>query len=110
MRARATTTVTILRGDTTNAWADAVSDNTTPVASGIVAAIHEQSRRTYLPAEQAFRIIRTYTGRLPTECGLQKLDRIRDDRTGTIYLVTELHRPDNPAITLDLSVELSRTT
>lgn len=111
MRARATTTVSILRGDTTNTWGDTVSDNSgTPVASGVMAAIHEQSRRTYLPAEQAYRIIRTYTGRLPSGCGVQKLDRLRDERTSAIYLVTELRQPDNPAITLDIAVDLSRTT
>lgn len=110
MRARATTTVTILRGDTTNSYGDTVSDNTTPIASGVIAAIQEQNRRVYLPAEGATRIIRTYTGKLPPTTNVQKLDRLRDERTNVVYLINELHQADNPAISLDISVELSRTT
>lgn len=110
MRARATTTVSILRGSATNSYGDAVDDNTTVAASGVIAAIAESTRRAYLPAEGASRIIRTYTGTLPPVTDVRKLDRLRDETSGVIYLVTELHQAANPAIALDISVELSRTT
>jgi len=109
VRARATTTVTIVRGEDTNAYNDSVSSSAA-VHTGIIAAIAETSRRVFLPAEQAYRVIRTYAGTLPPNAPIQKLDRLRDERTGVTYLVTEIHQADNPAITLDISVELSRTT
>ena len=109
MRARATTTVTIRRGTETNAYNDTV-DSTAAVHTGVIAAIAEHSRRVYLPSEQASRVVRSYSARFPPTTDLRKLDRILDERTGAIYLVTEIHQPDSPAITLDVAAELSRTT
>ena len=89
MIATATTTVSILRGDETNDYGDTV-DSDTAIYTGIPAAIHEQNRRVFLPAEQAYRIVRFYTGRLPSNTDVVKNDRIKDERTGHVYLVVDL--------------------
>lgn len=109
MRARATTTVSILRGTETNAYNDTV-DTTAAIHTGVIAAIMERDRRVYLPAEQAVRVIRTYSARFPPNVDLQKLDRVKDERTGVIYLVTEIRQPASPALMLDVAADLSRTT
>lgn len=109
MIATATTTVSILRGDEVNGYGDVV-DSDTAIHTKIPASIHEQNRRVYLPAEQAYRIIRSYTGRLPSNSDVQKNDRLRDERTGAIYLVTDIADPVSPAFAPDRHVELSRTT
>lgn len=109
MIAAATTVVSILRGDETNEYGDVV-DSDTAVYAGIPASIVEQNRRVYLPAEQAYRIVRSYEGRLPSNTDVQKNDRIRDERTNVIYLVVNLADPVALAFTPDRHVELSRTT
>lgn len=110
MKTRANTLVTILRGTETNAFADEI-DSDVAAYTDVPAAILEAGRRVYLPAEGARRVVRGYTCRVGSGVDLRKDDRIRDQSTGQVYLVTELsdpqpiggHRPDRVAT-------LSRTT
>lgn len=109
MIATATTTVSILRGDETNEYGDVV-DSDTAIRTRVPASIHEQNRRVFLPAEQAYRIVRFSTARLPSNVDIRKNDRLRDERTGAVYLVTDLADAVSPAFAPDRHVELSRTT
>lgn len=109
MIARANTRVTILRGTSTNDYEDEVDDTTT-VEKNVLCALEETNRRVYLPAEQRITIVRTYSARLSPRAPIQKLDRLRDQKTGRIYLVTDLSDPQSAHHTPDIHVELSRTT
>lgn len=108
MRGAANTTISILRGTEQDGYGDEV-DSQTPVYTGVVASILGSSRRVYLPAESATRVIHTYTGRCGAEVDLRKDDRVRDERNGRVYLVTEL--ADSPSLVMqpDLVFNLSRT-
>ena len=110
MIARANTTVAILRGTTTNAYGDTV-DVDTAVATGIQASILERNRRTYLAAEAAYRVIRTYTGRVTAGTDVRKGDRLRDEGNSQVYLVTDLNSTPGSVGGLrpDVVLELSRT-
>ena len=111
MRAVATTTISILRGTVTNGYGDTVDDNTSqPVATGVPASILEQNRRVFLPAEQAFRIVRTYAGRVCPEIDIRKDDRVKDEQTSIVYLVTDLSDPHASPLHPDYQLQLSRTT
>jgi len=111
VRAVATTTVSILRGTTTDGYGDTVDDNTgQPVATGVPASILEQNRRVFLPAEQAVRIVRTYAARVGPEIDVRKDDRLLDEQTNTIYLVTDLSDPHASVMHPDIALQLSRTT
>jgi hypothetical protein len=110
MIAAANTKITILRGTQVDAFGDTV-DSDVAVYSDIQAAITESNRRVYLPAEKASRVVRAYACRVGYEVDLRKDDRIRDQLSGTVYVVTELNEPLRVAGTLpDRVATLSRTT
>lgn len=109
MRAAANRTVSIIRAVTTDAWGDAV-DTETVLYTRVLCSLIEQNRRVYLPAEQAFRYIRSYAGRVGPETDLQKNDRIKDERTNIVYLVTDLGDPESAALQPDITFTASRTT
>jgi hypothetical protein len=108
--ARANTRVSVLRGTETNDYGDVV-DGAAPVLAGIPASLLETSRRTYLPAEGAFRVVRSIVCRLPPRTQVLKGDRIRDERTNVVYVINDLNdNPGSPAHIPDVVVQLSRTT
>ena len=110
MNARANTRVSILRGSSTNVQGDEV-DGTAAVHTGIPASLIEQTRRTYLPAEGAHRVIRSVSCRLTHGTDVLKGDRIRDEMTNVVYIVEELNdNPGSPAHLPDIVIVLSRTT
>lgn len=109
MRAAANCTVSILRGSTTDSYGDVVDQNTV-VQSGVQAWIFEQNRRVFVPAEGAFRIIRTYAARVGSEIDVRKDDRLLHEQTTDIYLVTDLSDSSSAAHRPDTVLQLSRTT
>ncbi len=111
MRTRATETVTVLRGTETNEFGDEV-DSETAVHTGVLIAITESTKRTYLPAEGATRVIRSYRGLTSANADIQKGDRLRSEFTNRTYLVTELSDPEAPCVVYapDLTMDLSRTS
>lgn len=109
MRAAANCTVSILRGTTTDTYGDEV-DTLTAVQTGVVAWIFEQNRRVYLPAEAAYRIVRTYAGRVGAEVDIRKDDRVKNEQTNAVYLVTDIADSGSAAHRPDIVLQLSRTT
>ena len=109
MRAKASCKISILRGTEINSYGDEV-DTTTPVYSGVRCSLLEQTRRVYLPAEGATRIIRSYAGRVGPGTDLRKDDRIRNERNGRTYLVLDLGDPESAALDPDITFTASRTT
>lgn len=108
MNFRPTTTVSILGGETEDAFGDP-ADNSTVSASGIPASILEQSRQGTDRATGAARVIRYITGRLPANTTVSEDNRIRDERTGFVYTIDSVSRQASFVGTPDLKLDLHRT-
>ncbi|MFI2761396.1 hypothetical protein ACH5A3_21380 [Streptomyces echinatus] len=109
MQAIATTTIAVLRGTSTDAYGDEV-DTDTPVASGIPAALTEQSRRVTTRDDPTPRIVRYAVARVAVGTDVTDQDRVRDERTGAIYSIDAVSSMANPAAVADLRLDLRRTT
>ncbi|WP_433242531.1 hypothetical protein [Actinomadura nitritigenes] len=111
MRARATTTVTILRTppDTVDAYGDPTDDHT-PVATGVLASILLSNVRQYVRAENRTTTVTTYTGRLLGTTDVRPDDRIKDETTNDIYSIERIGRFPTYAGIADLRLDLKKTT
>lgn len=109
MQAIATTTVSVLRGTTTDAYGDE-KDTDTPISAGIPASLTEQSRRVTTRDDPTPRIVRYAVARVPARTDVRDQDRIRDDRTGAIYIVDAVSSMANPTAVPDIRLDLRRTT
>lgn len=105
----ATTTISILRGTTTDAWGDE-QDTDTPVHTGIPASLTEQTRRVTTRDDPTPRIVRYAVARVSAGTDVTDQDRVKDERTGAIYSVDAVSQMPNPALTPDLRLDLRRTT
>lgn len=104
-----TTTVAILRGSTTDDHGDEV-ESTTAAYEGLPASIMERTRRVFGANEQQDRTVRLATGRLPAGTDVRDSDRIRDERTGHVYVIDGLTENSSPVHATDVVMELRRTT
>jgi Ni,Fe-hydrogenase III small subunit len=107
--ALATTTVTVYRGTTTDVYDDE-QDADTVIYSGVVASITEQTRRVTTRENPAPRIVRYAVGRVTAGTDITDQDRLRDERTGAVYVVEAVSSMANPAVAADLRLDLRRTT
>jgi hypothetical protein len=109
MQVIATTRVSILRGTTTDAYGDE-QDTDTVVHTGIPASLIEQSRRVTTRDDPTPRIVRYAVARVPANTDITDQDRVRDERTGAVYIVEATSSMANPAATPDIRLDLRRTT
>ncbi|MFB7244641.1 hypothetical protein ACFCYX_19535 [Streptomyces populi] len=109
MQAIATTRLTVLRGTTTDAYGDE-QDLDTAVATGIPASLTEQSRRVTTRDNPTPRIVRYAVARVTAGTDIRDQDRVRDERTGSVYIVDAVSAMANPAAAPDLRLDLRRTT
>lgn len=109
MQAIATTTISVLRGTETDQFGDE-RDTNTPHATGIPASLTEQSRRVTTRENPTPRIVRYAVARVPARTDITDQDRVRDERTGAIYIVEATSQMANPAATPDIRLDLRRTT
>lgn len=109
MYAHATTTVSVLRGSTTDAFGDAVAADAV-TASGVPASILEQRRRTYVAAENRVQQVLYYIGRVPGDTDIQLQDRVRDEATGDVYRVDSVSRVSSPVQMNDLRLDLRKAS
>lgn len=109
MKARANTRVTILRGTSTDAFGDPV-DTLTEVATGITASIIEQRKTVTNPVDGVVRRVRYTTGRLPAGTDLRDGDRVKDEKTGVIYMFDASSQVENAVRTNDIHLDLKRVT
>lgn len=105
MYAFPTTTVTVLRGSTTDAFGDAVAADTV-AASAMPFSLLEQRRNTYIATENRVEQVRYFTGRAPGDADIRISDRIRDELTGTVYFVDTVTRVGSPVTLNDLRLDL----
>ncbi|MEV0220892.1 hypothetical protein [Streptomyces sp. NPDC050704] len=108
MLALATTTVSVLRGTSADAFGDE-TDAATPHATGIPASLIESTRTAQEPVTGTPRIIRTHICRLPATTDVTEDDRIKDERTSEIYIVVSVTKNSNPVLTQPLRADLKRT-
>lgn len=105
----ATTTLAVLRGTTTDVWGDE-ADASTVVQTGIPASLTEQSRRVTTRDNPTPRIVRYAVARVTAGTDITDQDRVRDERTGAVYIVDAVSSMANPAVAADLRLDLRRTT
>lgn len=103
----ATTTASIYRGTTTDAYGDPVDANT-PIAVNVRAAIQEMRRTVFDPAEQRWTLVRFYSARMPSDTDIEQGDRILDERSNLFYLVQSVDNATSPVHTPDLRLDLKR--
>jgi hypothetical protein len=108
----ANTTITLLRGTTTDEWGDTI-DAGTPVASAIPAFLAETSHRVQDPTTPMPRVIRQTTARVPYWLGVQNTDQVVDETSGDKYIVLAVTQPPslfgNPS-NWPLVLDLGRVT
>lgn len=105
MYSRATTTVSIYRGQVEDEWGDVI-DTDTPVATGVLASILEQ--KTYSATEVTTQPHNYRYARLRVKKGtdIQVNDRIYDERLNQTWTITNISPYQNPVVGQDLRIDL----
>lgn len=86
------TLVTILRGQTTDAYGDSVEvDNV--VASDVPCSILETGSNATRPADGRTDNVRNFTARCSRKTDIRRDDRLRDQKTQRVYTVDEVITP-----------------
>jgi hypothetical protein len=104
-----TTTVSLLAGTTATDYGDEVDSNTA-VATGVPASIIEGREVVATESDAQARVIRYYTGRVPVGTAVDSGQRIKDERSNQIYLIDNVTGPTNPAVPMDIRLDLRRIT
>ncbi len=107
MIATPTTTVTILGGSTDSDYGD-VLDSDEPAGTGIPASIVEGRQVVSTESDAQARVIRYYTGRLPAGTVVSDANRLKDEVSGTVYVIDNVTRPVNPIMEQDVRLDLRR--
>ncbi len=102
-----TTTVAVLRGETTDEYGDP-ADSDTPVRGGVPISLIERDQRVFVAAENRTTIIRNVTGRVRPHADIREQDRLRDEATGSIYLVEAVSRSASVVGAADVRLTLRR--
>lgn len=103
------TTITALGGTSSSPYEDVV-DGTTEIATGVPCSIIEVREAVATESDPQARIIRYYIGRVPPGTDTSAWQRIRDDRTGHIYVIDNVTEPQHPAVVMDTRLDLRRVT
>jgi hypothetical protein len=109
MLAIPTTTVSILRGTSTDGYLDVV-DNLTVAASGIPASMLEQTRTTTRPADRRRQVVRYIACRIDARNDVRPDDRIKDERTGLIYSQDNSLHNNGVVVSTDIKLALRLDT
>lgn len=105
MYSRATTKITIYRGQSTDDWGDVI-DNDTPVATGVLASILEQKTDTSPEVSTQPHNFRYARLRVKKGTDIQTNDRIYDERLNQTWTITNISPYQNPMLGQDLRVDL----
>lgn len=107
MLAIATGSYDVLRGSGTNVWGDD-TDAATVVASAVPMALMPAGRNRSSRADGGLREVDSFTGWAPYGANLRVDDRIRDRRTGEVYVLSVLTQPRTQPFQGDLRLECRR--
>ncbi|GIH26068.1 hypothetical protein Aph01nite_43780 [Acrocarpospora phusangensis] len=102
-----TTTVAVLRGETTDEYGDVV-DSDAPVKGHVPISLSERDKRVWVPAENRTTVVRQITGRARPNADIREGDRLRDEGDQSIYLVEGVSRPQSPIGAADVRLTLRR--
>lgn len=105
MHARATTTITIYRGQTDDEWGDP-KDLSVPVATGIRASIAEQKIYAKPEVSTQPRNLRYARMRVTKGTDVRTNDRILDEQTENIWTIVNISVLQNPVVGQDIRVDL----
>lgn len=109
MYAIATCTISILRGTTRDlVYGDSFATGQV-VATGVPASIIEHAQKILTPGTSAPRIVRTIDGIVGAQTDITDADRIRDERTGQVYVVTAVITSAMPGMASDTQLVLRST-
>lgn len=105
MYSRATTKITIYRGQGVDDWGDTI-DNDTPAATGVLASILEQKiwsspEVTTQPHNYRYARLRVKKG-----TDVRVNDRIYDERLHQTWTITNISPYQNPVVGQDLRIDL----
>lgn len=99
--------VDVLTGTAVDDYGDA-EDATTVAAASVPVSILERSSTTHRYDSQDPRTITTLAGRAPAGTVVDQGDRLRDTRTGQLWLVDSVSQNANPVAGMDMTMELRR--
>lgn len=97
MSFRATTTVTVLRGMAVDSYGDPYETDTAVYERVPMSIMEQGASSRSRPVDGRTDQVRAYTGRCGTRWTIQRDDRIRDERDGTVYTVDMVTTPRNVA-------------
>lgn len=109
MYAVATCTISILRGTATDLVYGDSYDTMQVVAAGVPASIIERQQKIVTPGNPQPRIVRSIDGIVGSGVDITDADRIRDEKTGQVYVVTAVINSALPGMSSDTQLELRRT-
>lgn len=105
-----TTLVNIYRGDTTDAYGDPVNQNTTPIMTSVPCALIESLQRTSNPSSGSEAFVETVTLRFRPTTDVREQDRVRDTRTGYVYFVDTVSKPQSVVGANDVRCSATRVS
>lgn len=110
MYAVATCTISILRGTANDPVYGDTFATSQVIASGVPASIIERTQKIVTPGNAAPRIVRSIDGIVGSQIDITDADRIRDEKTGQVYVVIAVINSALPGMTSDTQLELRRTS
>jgi hypothetical protein len=105
MYSRATTTVSIYRGQSEDEWGD-VEDNNNIVASGVLASILEQKIWSSPEVSTQPHNYRYARLRMRKNINVQTNDRIHDEINNQTWVITNITNLQNPVVGQDKRIDL----
>lgn len=109
MYAIATCSISILRGTATDLVYGDTYDTEQVIATGIPASIIERNQKITTPGNATPRVVRAIDGLVGSNIDITDNDRIRDERTGQVYVVVAVINSALPGMASDTQLELRRT-
>lgn len=116
MRALATTTVSILSGESISDLGDTI-DGTTVVVSGVIASILRYEGRTgrlgdvvLVPSDTRVQTVDSFRCRLPFGTPVVIDNRVLDERSGVVYVIDNIAFEQSPIAENDLRLDLRRVS
>lgn len=96
------------RVTTTNDYGDEVEGEGVATPVTILGSVIERTKKVFNPDDGRVATIRFLTGRFNRDADIQDGDRIKDEKTGEIFVVESLARPTNAVMKSDIVADLIR--